>query len=205
MLPVKVRRVLLAEHRVDFRKGLDGLLAEAYRIGAQPYEGDCVVYVKKDRTQIRALVGDGLGLYLVSRRFEGGACACCSGSPINRARGRSQRESCHSCWRERASRCTSGRSHGAPQPARISRPSTCSRTRRSWLCGLASSATSRLVSFVSHFVPPKYVGADETGVQEHHAHAFSGAWQVNGETSESRSSEVRIPSWKPRLSSLSNG
>jgi hypothetical protein len=72
MLPVRVRRVLLAEHRVDFRKGLDGLLGEAYRIGAQPYDGDCVVYVKKDRTQIRALVGDGLGLYLVSRRFEGG-------------------------------------------------------------------------------------------------------------------------------------
>jgi hypothetical protein len=72
MLPVRVRRVLLAEHRVDFRKGMDGLLAEAYRIGAQPYDGDCVVYVKKDRTQIRALVGDSLGLYLVSRRFEGG-------------------------------------------------------------------------------------------------------------------------------------
>ena len=72
MLPVRVRRVLLAEHRVDFRKGMDGLLGEAYQIGAQPYEGDCVIYVKKDRTQIRALVGDGLGLYLVIRRFEGG-------------------------------------------------------------------------------------------------------------------------------------
>jgi hypothetical protein len=72
MLPVTVRRVLLAEHRVDFRKGLDGLLAEAYRLGARPYDGDCVVFVKKDRTQLRALVGDGFGLYLVSRRFEGG-------------------------------------------------------------------------------------------------------------------------------------
>jgi hypothetical protein len=72
MLPVRVRRVLLAEYRVDFRKHHDGLLAEAYRIGAQPYDGDCVVFVKKDRTQIRALVGDGYGLYLVSRRFEGG-------------------------------------------------------------------------------------------------------------------------------------
>jgi hypothetical protein len=72
MLPVTVHRVLLAEHRVDFRKGLDGLLAEAYRIGARPYDGDCVVFVKKDRTQLRALVGDGFGLYLVSRRFEGG-------------------------------------------------------------------------------------------------------------------------------------
>ncbi len=72
MIPVTVRRVLLAEHRVDFRKQLNGLLAEAYRIGADPYDGDCVVFIKKDRTQIRALVGDGYGLYLVSRRFEGG-------------------------------------------------------------------------------------------------------------------------------------
>ena len=72
MLPVTVRRVLLVEHRVDFRKHHDGLLGEAYLIGANPYDGDCVVFVKKDRTQIRALVGDRYGLYRVSRRFEGG-------------------------------------------------------------------------------------------------------------------------------------
>jgi hypothetical protein len=72
MLPVTVRRVILAEYRVDFRKQLDGLLGEAYRIGANPYDGDCVVFVKRDRTQIRALVGDRFGLYLVSRRFDGG-------------------------------------------------------------------------------------------------------------------------------------
>jgi hypothetical protein len=64
--------VILVEHRVDFRKRFDGLLAEAYRIGARPYDGDCVVFVKRDRTQLRVLVGDALGLYLVSRRFEGG-------------------------------------------------------------------------------------------------------------------------------------
>ncbi|MGB8260226.1 MAG: IS66 family insertion sequence element accessory protein TnpB, partial [Terracidiphilus sp.] len=72
MLPVTVRRILMAQHRVDFRKRFDGLLAEAYRMGADPYGGDCVVFIKKDRTQIRALVGDGYGLYLVCRRFEGG-------------------------------------------------------------------------------------------------------------------------------------
>ena len=31
-----------------------------------------MVFVKKDRTQIRALVGDSFGLYLVCRRFDGG-------------------------------------------------------------------------------------------------------------------------------------
>jgi hypothetical protein len=72
MLPVKVRRVFLAQHRVDFRKGADGLLGEAYRLGADPYSGDCVVFVKRDQTQLRALVGDCIGLYLVARRFEAG-------------------------------------------------------------------------------------------------------------------------------------
>ena len=72
MLPVTIRRVFLAQHRVDFRKQLNGLLGEAYGLGADPYGGDCVVFVKNDRTQLRVLVGDGVGLYLVSRRFEGG-------------------------------------------------------------------------------------------------------------------------------------
>jgi transposase len=72
MLPVAIRRVFLAQHRVDFRKGPDGLLGEAYLLGADPYQGDCVLFVKRDHTQLRALVGDGVGLYLVTRRFEGG-------------------------------------------------------------------------------------------------------------------------------------
>ncbi|MCK5805789.1 MAG: IS66 family insertion sequence element accessory protein TnpB [Lentisphaeria bacterium] len=72
MLPVKIRRVILAHHRVDFRKGPDGLLGEAYLLGADPYSGDCVVFVKRDHTQLRALMGDEIGLYLVTRRFEGG-------------------------------------------------------------------------------------------------------------------------------------
>lgn len=72
MVPVTLRRVFMAQHRVDFRKQLNGLLGEAYRLGADPYNGDCVLFVKKDHTQLRALVGDRVGLYLVSRRFEGG-------------------------------------------------------------------------------------------------------------------------------------
>jgi hypothetical protein len=72
MLSVKVRRVFMARHRVDFRKRFDGLLAEAFQLGADPYDGDCVLFVKKDHTQLRAIVGDGVGVYLVCRRFEGG-------------------------------------------------------------------------------------------------------------------------------------
>jgi hypothetical protein len=72
MLSVKVRRVFLACHRVDFRRRFDGLLAEAMQLGADPYDGDCVVFVKRDHTQLRAIVGDEVGLYLICRRFEGG-------------------------------------------------------------------------------------------------------------------------------------
>jgi hypothetical protein len=72
VLPVNVRRVFFAQHRVDFRKRFDGLLAESYQIGADPYDGDCVLFVNKIHTQLRALVGDAVGVYLVCRRFEGG-------------------------------------------------------------------------------------------------------------------------------------
>ncbi len=72
MLAVTIRRVFVAQHRVDFRKGPDGLLGEAYMLGADPYQGDCVLFVKRDPTQLRALLGDRIGLYLVTRRFEGG-------------------------------------------------------------------------------------------------------------------------------------
>lgn len=73
MLPSLIRRVVIAQHRTDFRKRFDGLLGEAYRLGADPYAGDCVVFLKGDHTQLRALAGDKLGLYLVCRRFEGGS------------------------------------------------------------------------------------------------------------------------------------
>ena len=73
MLPSLIRRVLVAQHRADFRKRFDGLLGEAYRLGADPYAGDCVVFFKGDHTQLRALVGDKLGLFLVCRRFDGGS------------------------------------------------------------------------------------------------------------------------------------
>lgn len=73
MLPVIPKRLVIARHRVDFRKGWDGLLGECYQLGFDPYAGDCVVFIKRDRTQLRALLGDSLGLILVSRRFDGGS------------------------------------------------------------------------------------------------------------------------------------
>ena len=73
MIPCSVRRVVVAKQGIDFRKQINGLLAESYNLGFDPYEGDCMVFVKNDRSQIRVLVGDEKGLYLISRRFEGGS------------------------------------------------------------------------------------------------------------------------------------
>jgi transposase len=68
-----IERVFVAEHRIDFRKGFNGLLGECYRLGLNPYAGICVVFVKSDKTQIRVIVGDDEGLFLLSRRFDKGS------------------------------------------------------------------------------------------------------------------------------------
>jgi len=49
MLPVTPRRVFLAKHRVDFRREPDGMLGEAYLLGADRYPGDCALFVKRDQ------------------------------------------------------------------------------------------------------------------------------------------------------------
>lgn len=75
MLPIHPRRVVIARHRIDYRKQWNGLLGECYRMGFDPYEGDCIVFLKSDRTQLRAMTGDVRGLFLVARRFDGGSLA----------------------------------------------------------------------------------------------------------------------------------
>ena len=73
MLPFHPQRLVIPQHVVDYRKQWNGLLAEYYRLGFDPYDGDCVVFLKKDRTQLRALGGDSRGLLLIARRFDGGS------------------------------------------------------------------------------------------------------------------------------------
>jgi hypothetical protein len=77
MLPVTPKRLVVAMHRVDFRKSWNGLLRECKQMGFDPYDGDCVVFIKRDKRQIRALLGDSLGLIMVSRRFDGGPLPFC--------------------------------------------------------------------------------------------------------------------------------
>ena len=73
MLPDRINRVILFFGRVDFRKRFNGLYAECRRLGYDPYSGDVIIFIKRDKRQIRAICGDDKGLFLFSRRFEGGS------------------------------------------------------------------------------------------------------------------------------------
>jgi transposase len=69
---VRVRRVWLARHKVDFRRGHDGLLAESYRVGLQPFAGDVVVFIGRDKRRIKVLYADSNGLWVSYKRFNRG-------------------------------------------------------------------------------------------------------------------------------------
>lgn len=74
MLPLtSVRRVILVHHRVDFRKGHDGLIGESYRFGLKPYEGDLIIFVGRRRSSLKMLLADGSGLWLLYKKFQAGS------------------------------------------------------------------------------------------------------------------------------------
>jgi hypothetical protein len=71
-IPCKLKQVIVFDGKVDFRKRFDGLLALCYQHSYNPYLGDCVIFLSRDKHQLRALFGDEYGLFLVCRRFEAG-------------------------------------------------------------------------------------------------------------------------------------
>ena len=62
IVSARVRRIFLVEHRVDFRKGHSGLLAEAFRLGRDPFGGDQLIFVGKNRRALKVLYADAGGL-----------------------------------------------------------------------------------------------------------------------------------------------
>ena len=68
-----IRDVYVAQHAIDFRKGADGLIAECYAMELDPYQGDCVVFVHRSRRAVKVIGGNGMGVWVLLRRFEGGA------------------------------------------------------------------------------------------------------------------------------------
>jgi hypothetical protein len=70
---LRPRRFFVAHYAVDLRKGHYGLLSEARRNGIDPYSGDMVAFVSRDRTKVKAIVGDETGLTLLYKSFSSGS------------------------------------------------------------------------------------------------------------------------------------
>ena len=67
--PARIRFVHVAMHKVDFRKGHDGLLAECYNMALDPFAGDVVLFVSRCRRRMKLLFADDSGLWVAFKRF----------------------------------------------------------------------------------------------------------------------------------------
>ena len=57
----------LACHKVDFRKGHNGLLAECYKMGLDPFRGDVVIFLGRNKKRLKVLYADSTGLWVSSK------------------------------------------------------------------------------------------------------------------------------------------
>ena len=65
--------ILLAVHPIDFRRGIDGLAGVCKEVlKHDPFSGIIFVFTNKSRRSVKILVYDGLGFWLISRRFSSG-------------------------------------------------------------------------------------------------------------------------------------
>lgn len=62
-------RIWLARHRVDFRKQHGGLLAEAYKMSLDPFKGDVVIFIGRNRRRIKVIHADQTGLWISAKVF----------------------------------------------------------------------------------------------------------------------------------------
>lgn len=69
MLPSRRLKIWLAQHRVDFRKQHGGLLAEAYKMGLDPFSGDVIIFVGRTRRMLKVLYADPTGLFVTAKLF----------------------------------------------------------------------------------------------------------------------------------------
>lgn len=65
----KIRNLYLAMHKVDFRRQEQGLLAEAYALGLDPFEGDLLLFIGRGKRKIKVLYADSTGLWLSKKAF----------------------------------------------------------------------------------------------------------------------------------------
>jgi hypothetical protein len=62
-------RIWLARHRVDFRRQHDGLLAEAYKMNLDPFAGDLIIFIGRNKRRIKVLYADPTGIWVSAKRF----------------------------------------------------------------------------------------------------------------------------------------
>jgi hypothetical protein len=67
--PSRGSRIWLARHRVDFRRQHNGLLAESFAMGLDPFRGDVVIFVGRNRRSLKVLYADRSGLWLSAKKF----------------------------------------------------------------------------------------------------------------------------------------
>ncbi len=66
-------RILLAVEPVDFRKGIDGLVALCrQQLQCEPFEGALFVFASRRRKALKILVYDGQGFWLAQKRLSAG-------------------------------------------------------------------------------------------------------------------------------------
>jgi hypothetical protein len=65
----RVSRVWRVDHHVDFRRHHDGLLAEAFNLGKDPFMGDLLIFVGRGKSRLKLLYADATGLWVSTKRF----------------------------------------------------------------------------------------------------------------------------------------
>ena len=66
-------RILVAVEPIDFRAGIDGLVAACRkRLQADPFSGALFVFSNRTRTAIKILVYDGQGFWMCHKRLSSG-------------------------------------------------------------------------------------------------------------------------------------
>lgn len=67
-------RIMLASQPIDFRKGMDSLVAMVgHALSADVFAGDVFIFRSKRLDRLKLLMWDGSGLCLVTKRLETGA------------------------------------------------------------------------------------------------------------------------------------
>jgi len=73
-------RIFLAVQAIDMRQGFNGLSAWVQAVlGEEPTSGHWFVFLNKRRNRLKILTYDGSGLWVLSKRLEGGTFAAPGG------------------------------------------------------------------------------------------------------------------------------